>query len=72
MGVNQSLTCKSDNVSKDPVTPMGLRAPELILKAPFNHSIDIWSFGCPVYELLTGTPLFPLANMDNCDDDHLL
>ena len=56
---------------------MGLRAPELVLKAPFDHSIDIWSFGCLVYELLTGTPLFPVANIgrrniDSCDDDHLL
>lgn len=77
MVLTQSLAFKSDSLSKDPVTPVGLRAPELILKAPFEHTIDVWSFGCLVYELLTGTPLFPVANVggqnkDSCDDDHLL
>ncbi|KAL8860885.1 MAG: hypothetical protein Q9178_002640 [Gyalolechia marmorata] len=67
----------SDNVSKDPITPVGLRSPELIVKAPFDHSIDIWSFGCLVYELFTGRPLFVVMNMggqelDDCNDDHLL
>ena len=66
-------------MSKAPITPLALRAPELIAQAPFDHSIDIWSFGCLVYELLTGTPLFPVAciggaqdDMDSCDDDHIL
>lgn len=53
---------------------MALRAPELILQAPYDHSIDIWSFGCLAYEFLTGTPLFPIGgqNTPNRDDDHLL
>lgn len=35
------------------------RAPEVVLGAKYNHKIDIWSFGCVVAELYTGTPLLP-------------
>ncbi|KAL2061510.1 hypothetical protein VTL71DRAFT_6887 [Oculimacula yallundae] len=60
-----------------PVTPKGLRAPELILTSfPLTSSIDIWSFGCLVYEFVTGTSLFTLdlygAKEEEIDDDHLL
>ncbi|KAM9842559.1 homeodomain-interacting protein kinase 2-like [Aulostomus maculatus] len=35
------------------------RAPEILLGAPFNEAIDVWSLGCIAAELLTGIPLFP-------------
>lgn len=38
------------------------RAPEVILGAPYTCSIDMWSFGCILAELLTGFPLFPGEN----------
>tara|TARA_Y100000591_G_C21846161_1_gene708843 strand:- start:237 stop:1304 length:1068 start_codon:yes stop_codon:yes gene_type:complete len=34
------------------------RAPEVVMGCNYNYGIDIWSFGCIIYELLTGTPLF--------------
>ncbi|XP_049623398.1 dual specificity tyrosine-phosphorylation-regulated kinase 3-like [Suncus etruscus] len=34
------------------------RAPEIILGNSYSTSIDIWSFGCILAELLTGQPLF--------------
>ena len=34
------------------------RAPEVLLGMTFDASADIWSFGCMVYELLTGYFLF--------------
>ena len=34
------------------------RAPEVVLGCYYNFGIDIWSFGCIVYELLTGKPMF--------------
>ncbi|OZJ01683.1 hypothetical protein BZG36_05355, partial [Bifiguratus adelaidae] len=33
------------------------RAPEISL--PYDHSIDVWSVGCTLYELYTGKILFP-------------
>lgn len=34
------------------------RSPEVIYKIPFNEKIDIWSFGCIIYELMASRPLF--------------
>jgi len=36
------------------------RAPELIFGATdYNNSLDVWSTGCVVAELMLGEPLFP-------------
>lgn len=35
------------------------RAPEVILGAKYSSKIDIWSFGCVIAELFSGTPLLP-------------
>ena len=35
------------------------RAPEVLLGIAYTTAIDMWSFGCIVYELFTGRPLFP-------------
>ncbi|KAL1615542.1 hypothetical protein SLS54_008947 [Diplodia seriata] len=76
------------------ITPIALRAPELILPSsrlrtsttdpsaqenqPLGPAIDIWAFGCLIYEFITGTPLFVVAllshdqsELDDADDDHL-
>jgi dual specificity tyrosine-phosphorylation-regulated kinase 2/3/4 len=34
------------------------RAPEIILGVPYTAAIDMWSLGCIITELVTGTPLF--------------
>lgn len=34
------------------------RAPEIILGIPYTTAIDMWSFGCILFELYTGYPLF--------------
>ena len=34
------------------------RAPEVILELGWSHPCDVWSIGCIMYELATGTTLF--------------
>ena len=38
------------------------RCPEIVLGLPYNHAVDMWSFGCIIAELITGNPLFPAIN----------
>lgn len=59
-------------------TPCALRAPEIIFQQPFGYGIDIWSFGCLVFEFITGGTLFVVSRLgsdqearDGMDDDHL-
>jgi serine/threonine protein kinase len=61
------------------VTAVALRAPELVLRKSFGAGIDIWSFGCLIFEFLTGRTLFALMMLghdqqeqDDTDDDHLI
>ncbi|ORY71412.1 serine protein kinase [Pseudomassariella vexata] len=60
---------------KKPVTPLGLRPPELILTGEVHRTIDIWSFGCLTFQIVTGQPLICVPWYDSesyQDDDHLL
>ncbi|OSS46551.1 hypothetical protein B5807_08407 [Epicoccum nigrum] len=45
----------------DTITPISLRALELLLTLPISTIIDIWSLGCLVYEFLTGEALFTVT-----------
>lgn len=58
------------------MTPIGLRAPELVLEGHFNMAQDIWSFGCLIFELIAGRPPFyvfdPAKDNTMLDDEHLL
>ncbi|KAI9189387.1 serine/threonine protein kinase, CMGC, dual-specificity [Blastocladiella emersonii ATCC 22665] len=38
------------------------RSPEVILGAPYDMAIDMWSLGCILVELYTGYPIFPGEN----------
>ncbi|RBR21923.1 hypothetical protein FVER53590_13129 [Fusarium verticillioides] len=60
---------------KKPITPLGLRAPELVLMGEVDKSLDIWSFGCLVFELVAGQPLFCIPAYNDRteeDDNHIL
>ena len=59
---------------KEPVTPRGLRPPELVLTGAVDKSLDVWSFGCLVFELVTRLPLFcvPWYGDELKTDDHHL
>ncbi|KAI0547702.1 serine/threonine-protein kinase SRPK3 [Xylaria curta] len=58
------------------VTPVALRAPEIILRSQASPASDIWSFGCLMYALLTDCPLFQVFDFgrqaDVIDDEHLI
>ncbi|EQB61423.1 ser thr protein kinase (mnb dyrk subfamily) [Vairimorpha apis BRL 01] len=41
------------------------RSPEVILGIPYSNLCDIWSFGCIIYEIYMGVPIFP--GKDNAD-----
>ncbi|KAG2350160.1 kinase-like protein [Suillus weaverae] len=46
-----------------------LRPPENFIRGPWDEPVDIWSFGCLIFELVTGYPLFkfqpwPPLNLD--------
>ena len=49
------------------------RSPEVILGISYNHTADVWSFACMLFELLTGDFLFdPRSNGEfEKDEDHL-
>ena len=69
--INSGLAFLSADISKNPDTPRCLRAPERLFDSPLDQTIDIWSFGCLVYELLTGCALFPVMPGEH-DDGHIL
>jgi non-specific serine/threonine protein kinase len=57
------------------VTPVALRAPETILRGtlPLGKGIDLWVYGCLMFELLTGRTLFvrleALDGYEESDED---
>ncbi|CAM1507169.1 Fc.00g068100.m01.CDS01 [Cosmosporella sp. VM-42] len=69
--------CESEHPSKI-VTPVALRSPELILGLAPSRALDIWCFGCVLYELLTGEQLFYVEPLDEdeydeeTNDEHLI
>lgn len=44
----------------------------MILTGAVDNTLDVWSFGCLVFELITGQPLFCIPGSEFEDDDHLL
>ena len=35
------------------------RCPEITMGLPYSQAADMWSFGCILFELITGRPIFP-------------
>ncbi|KAI0043823.1 kinase-like protein [Auriscalpium vulgare] len=61
------VACWADKVSECPfdvIQSPALRAPEVCIGAEWGKPADVWSFGCMIYELCLGKPIFPPKAMD--------
>lgn len=52
-------SCLESETSYSYIQSRFYRAPEVILGAKYTGKIDMWSFGCVIAELFTGSPLLP-------------
>ncbi|KAG6214592.1 hypothetical protein E4U26_000298, partial [Claviceps purpurea] len=59
----------------DLIQPLALRAPEVVLGAPWDTGVDIWSLGCLVVEFVHGYVMFRNEPEEGDtwtpEDDHL-
>ena len=46
------------DLSHETVTTLPYRAPEVLMGAEWDHSCDVWSIGCTLFEMFTGEKLF--------------
>lgn len=53
----------------DVITSDHFRAPETILNGVWNETVDIWAFGCLVFELITGSSLYHRKAKNFTDDE---
>ncbi|SJK98279.1 uncharacterized protein ARMOST_01542 [Armillaria ostoyae] len=44
--------------SHEEISPLSLRPPEIIVGGSWDEKVDIWTFGCLIFELVTGDALF--------------
>ncbi|GJJ15346.1 hypothetical protein Clacol_009622 [Clathrus columnatus] len=79
LGCGKILAFWFGNPPSKPGMPTALRAPELILGRPLTAAIDIWAFGCLMFEFLTATSLFEATTFgwdeqqrNDADDDMLI
>ncbi|XVF16037.1 hypothetical protein REPUB_Repub09cG0207100 [Reevesia pubescens] len=65
--------CWADKQFTEDIQTMQYRAPEVILRAGYSFSVDMWSFACTAFELATGDMMFaPKSGQGFSDDeDHL-
>jgi serine/threonine protein kinase len=70
--IDFNLSQKYNDVCKSTkIQTLYYMAPEIILgDSSFTESIDLWSIGCIIYELLTGKYLFDIYNYNNLYGTH--
>ena len=60
LGAAKVLDLSDKRMNTPYVVSRYYRAPELILGSHhYDTSIDVWSIGCILFELMSRTPLFP-------------
>ncbi|KAJ4837930.1 hypothetical protein Tsubulata_022523 [Turnera subulata] len=65
--------CWADKQFAEEIQTRQYRAPEIILRAGYSFSADMWSFACTAFELATGDMLFAPKDGQGYseDEDHL-
>lgn len=56
-GFARSMSANTSLLTSIKGTPLYM-APELVRDMPYNHTTDLWSLGCVLYELFVGQPPF--------------
>ncbi|XP_041021193.1 SRSF protein kinase 1-like isoform X1 [Juglans microcarpa x Juglans regia] len=71
--VDFGSACCADKQFAEEIQTRQYRAPEVILRAGYSFSVDMWSFACTAFELATGDMMFaPKGGQDfSEDEDHL-
>ncbi|KAJ3435038.1 protein kinase superfamily protein [Anaeramoeba flamelloides] len=71
--VDLGNACWEDRPYSSKIQTREYRSPEVILGQRYNCTVDIWSLGCLVFELLTGEILFApnKGKTYSKDEDHL-
>ena len=60
-GLSRLCSCEDEKVFTICGTPYYI-APEILEKKGYNNTVDWWSLGCLMYEMLNGRPLFNYNN----------
>ncbi|KAG1845083.1 kinase-like protein [Suillus subalutaceus] len=53
----------------DEITAPDLRPPEIIIGSPWNEKVDIWTFGCLIFEIVTHRHFFKLEPLPELNLD---
>lgn len=61
--------CHVNKIRSGDIQTRQYRSPEVILRRGWDQSADIWSFGCIVFELLTGEYLFAAKEATEMEKD---
>ncbi|PBK87022.1 hypothetical protein ARMGADRAFT_1123569, partial [Armillaria gallica] len=51
------------------ISPLSLYPPKIIIDGLWDGKLDIWSVGCLIFELITGSPLFKYVPYPKYDLD---
>ncbi|KAL9560797.1 hypothetical protein ACKAV7_015114 [Fusarium commune] len=74
-----AFTEEDSIVGAKAITPVALRAPETIFGERLGKGIDMWAFGCLIFEIIFGRPLFVAIQSlegedydETSNDEHLI
>ncbi len=71
--VDMGNACYFDKKFSDIIQTRQYRSPEVIFRADYDYTADLWSLACTVFEMVTGDYLFEARKGKNYskNEDHL-